>query len=196
MTLSRRSFLVSSAAAILAPALPSLTTAAPVTVGVDLAAKPDLLAFVIGTPGEYDWQTCFASTAEEAFEEWVWQSVHEPGDVSFDPDYVRRIPEWDGRDPQTITGVDWFDANMGYCCGRCGYETHPELGGRAVRGEVLCEECLTLADRLAGAPDEVVEDLAERIACDGEDVARAWVARQRVDLPAAIWERALAEAHA
>jgi len=191
--LSRRAFLFSASATALAAAMPaSLSVAAPVAAGVDLSTKPDLLAFAVGTPGEFDWQAIHARTAEDAFREWAFSRWGDDEDApEFDPEFVMRVEKWDTL--ESIRPADWLAVDLGHCCERCGYETHHDAGARIVAGEVVCEECLTLADRVAIDPDDVVEDLANRIADEGEADVRDWLERQKASVPDDLWQRAVRE---
>ncbi|PWJ81570.1 hypothetical protein C7441_110102 [Pseudaminobacter salicylatoxidans] len=190
MNILRRNLLLGASSVAAGALLPSLPLPIPAA-----AETPSLLAYVVGTPGEYDWQTFFARSAEEAFAEWVAdQGYDEEYDPTFDPDFVTRVPIWDGRNPNSICPADWFEANLGHCCERCGCETHPDCGGQVVEGEVVCEECLTLADRVEINPNDVVEDLGNRIACDGADKVRVRLEHRKEweDLPPELWDRAIA----
>lgn len=193
--LSRRAFLLSAPAVAIAATLPLPAAAAPMATG-KLAAMPELFAYAVGTPGEFDWQAIWARTPEEAFREWfTGRHGYDPDDpdaLTYDPEYVERVEKWDGL--ETVSGADWFAAGKGYCCERCGYETYADIGGRVVAGEVVCETCLTFADRIAVDPDDVVEDLANRIADEGESETRAWLDLQKIAIPDELWLRAVAEA--
>lgn len=191
--LSRRSLLagVAASAAIAAlPDIPAMATAFEVT------PTPALKAFAVGTPGEYDWQSFFARSAEEAFEDWCRERFDEGYEApDFDPDYVLRVEAWDGRDLDTIAPADWIAVGMGYCCERCGYETHPDCGCRVVAGEVVCDECLTTADRVIADPDDFVDDLVNRLCGDEEAEVRAWLEAEGcwATVKDDLWPRALAE---
>jgi hypothetical protein len=156
------------------------------------AGGADLMAYAVGTPGEYDWQAIKAFSPEEAFREWVISRWGDDKDApAFDPEYVTRVEKWDGI--KAVSPADWFDADFGHCCERCGYETHPDMGGRVVAGDVVCEECLTISDRALVDPDDVVEDLANRIADDGAASVRDdLVARGEWQSVADLWPRAVA----
>ncbi|WP_406871599.1 hypothetical protein WHT83_14865 [Aminobacter sp. P9b] len=195
ITLSRRALLCGaaiSAVAIAAPVIP-----AAVAIADPVPAAPALKAFVVGTPGEYDWQQFFARTAEEAFEEWCQEKERAGYEApDFDPDYVLRVEDWDGRDPASISPADWIDVGMGYCCERCGYETHPDCGCLVVAGEVVCEECQTPADRAAAAPDDFLDELVNRLSEEDTAEVRAWLEAERCwDIVRGdLWPQALAQA--
>lgn len=190
MSVSRRSFLLGTSAALLVPTFPFAPAMA-----TPVAARPALLAYAVGTPGEYDWQAIFARSPEDAFQEWVWSYHGDDDDApKFDPDFVYRVSAWDGK--ASISPADWLNADMGHCCERCSYETDSDSGGRVVAGEVVCEECLTIGDRCECDPDDVVEDLADRIASKGEEEVKAWLVRcgWGDEVPDDIWQRAVAAA--
>ncbi|EHK56833.1 hypothetical protein [Allomesorhizobium alhagi] len=171
LALSRRSFLASASAAAVVATMPAG--------GAALAASPAsapaavLPAFVVGTPGEYDWHAYVAENAEQAFRMWVQDRGDD--ECEFDPEFVTRMPAWDGRDPDTIRPADWLRADLGHCCERCGYETHSDSGAQIVAGEVVCEECLTFADRVLCDPEDALDDLINRIADEGEEDTREWL---------------------
>ncbi len=163
--------------------------------GMDIAAGPDLMAYAVGTPGEFDWQPIFARSPQEALRTYLFEhrgyDAAEVAEFGFDPDYVSRVETWDRL--SNIRGADWYDAGLGYCCERCGCESHAESGGRVVAGEVVCESCLTLDDRATIDPDDVIEDLANRIADDGIDDVRDWlVTRGHWAAVEALWPQAIA----
>lgn len=175
--MNRRSFLISSSAAALATALPLPALPAPVHVGVDLATGPDLLAFTVGTPGEFDWQVVFAGSAKEAlikgmphvFERFnrETQRWEMPPDNVIDVDgydeHFQRVPQWDGRDPDAITPADWLRIGFGYSCDRCGDPATTD-SGLAIGEVIICEWCTTFADRIrAGDWDWIEDELANRI---------------------------------
>jgi hypothetical protein len=195
ITLTRRGLLLSGVSLAAASALPAFPAAAPVASVA--AVKPVLPMWIVGTPGEYDWRPVAARTLEEAFAEYCWQQGGDPAD-DVDPDCVQRVDAWDGRDPDTITGADWFGIGWGHCCERCWCETSPDSGGVAVAGEVVCEECLTPPDRAICEPDQLVEELENDICDVGAEAVRArLVARGHWQgIPPEIWDRAVAGAQA
>lgn len=178
MTLTRRSFLLSSSAAALAATVPLPAMPVPkAAVGVDLAAGPDLLAFVVGTPGEYDWQVVFAKSARDALLEahhWMFERMNpetkrweidpnEPVDVDAYADHFQRVPQWDGRDPAGISPADWFCIGWGYSCDRCDGPASAD-SGLIIGSDVVCEDCVTFADRVAAGDWDWIEDeLANQI---------------------------------
>lgn len=197
--LTRRAFLLSASAAAVSVALPmpALPAIAPV---VEAAEAPKLLAFAVGTPGEYDWQSVFAGTAEEAFKQWACdRGVCEEDEVpEFDPDYVQRVPSWDDLAEKEITPAKWFAANMGHMCERCNFETHPDFGGEVVNGEVVCEDCLDLGDIVQISRERALETLVDEILDLGADDAQDRLIRIGVwdKIPADVWAEAIVEAAA
>jgi hypothetical protein len=196
LILSRRTLLLGSAAAAMAPMLPATTTAEPTIVGIDLAKGPDTMMWVIGTPGEYDWQAINASSVEEAFSEYLAAWGYERDALGDIHEYVQRVEKLDGRDPDSLTGADWLSIGMGYCCEECGTETSADSGAVVVDGTLYCESCLTFERRLVADPDSVVEDLANDIYCNGADETKADLEDRGdwTNLPAELWARAIAEA--
>lgn len=191
--ISRRSFLLTSAAAIVAPALP-LPPGEPVLVGVDLASGPDLLAFAVGTPGEFNWQPILAGTPQEAFEIWAREQYWGDDGAPFDEENVNRVPSWDGKDVESITPADWIRAGMGHTCGRCSVETDPD-SACVVGDDVVCHDCMTIVDWIAADADDALDTLANDIANDGADSVRELL-ELRGHWPAVeasgLWPRAMA----
>lgn len=175
--MNRRTFLISSSAAALAATLPLPALPAPTQVGVDVASGPDLLAFTVGTPGEFDWQVVFARSAREALlkgmpevfrrynrETHRWEM---PPDAEIDvdgyEDHFERVSAWDNRDPASITPADWLRIGFGYSCDRCG-EPACQDSGLILGDVIICEDCTTFADRVgAGDWDWIEDELANRI---------------------------------
>ncbi|TIU94525.1 MAG: hypothetical protein E5W09_22940 [Mesorhizobium sp.] len=190
--MDRRQFLKSASSGVLAAALPVpvLAAAAP---ALDVTAAAPLQAFVVGTPGEFDWMHVAANNAQDAIKMWLDDRGYDDEEYGFALS-VQRVPAWDGRNTDSVNPADWIRANLGHCCSRCGYECHPETGAQAIGDEVVCEECLTLPDQLEGNPEDVVDDLANRIACDGEAETREWLeAKGWWDrIPQNLWNRAVA----
>ncbi|TIL30006.1 hypothetical protein [Mesorhizobium sp.] len=153
------------------------------------------MGFAVGTPGEYDWISVAAKSAEEAWSRWCDHRGYAGCERIFNPEFVTRVAQWDGKHPDTICPADWLRAGLGHCCERCGYETHCESGARIVAGEVVCEECITFADRVAIDPEDAVEELANRIADEGEeDVRDDLIAKGEWPLVEGVWSRAVADA--
>lgn len=145
--LTRRSLFCGVAASALVAGMPAIPAISAV-----VAQPVPLKAFIVGTPGEYDWQHYIARTAEEAFAYWREERADEDEEAEkwvFDPDSVQRVEEWDGRSYSSIKPADWFRAGLGHICDRCGYETHPDFGGVIICEEVVCADCLTSADYAA-----------------------------------------------
>ncbi len=196
MALSRRTFLLTAAGAVAAPLLPPL----PLSEAIAAATTEEpLLAFAIGHGGEFDWQPFFAASEEAAMREacrYFGEEPDEDGTVSLD---CERVTLWDKRrDAGSVTPADWIRAGMGHSCTRCRDETFSEDGGRVIGDEVVCEGCMTFADRLACPEDEwlVAEELADRIYDEGADTVRARLEAEGhwPNIPPALWARALKQA--
>jgi hypothetical protein len=155
------------AAAAVAAAIPA-QAAAPVS----QAATP---AWIVGTPGEYNWQAIFAKTEEEAIRLWVEEETGlegcERGEASDDCDCefccslysdldAERVKEFDGK--TDITPGDWLSAGKGHICSRCGYETSRDEGGKAIGKEAVCSDCMTLADWDIVDPERAAEIRADQ----------------------------------
>lgn len=194
--LSRRTFLVSASAAAVGAALPPAMIQPAAAAAV--SAPSPLLAFAVGTPGEYDWHSIFARSAEDAFKAWAWdRGVCEEGeDPPFDPEYVQRVPIWDDLPESEITPALWFAADMGHMCERCNYETHPDMGGRVVSDEVVCEECLEFGDYLLVDREQALDGLIDYILNEGEDGAKTLLIDRGFwpKVPTELWAEAIAEA--
>lgn len=174
MTITRRALLTSAAAVAASTVLPPIAAMpAPAAIGVDMAASSDLVAFAVGTPGEFDWISVFARTPEEAWQEWVHQHWFEDEEAAFNPEFVNRVAAWDGL--SVVKPADWFRAGFGHVCDRCGYETHEEEGARAIGDEAVCEQCLTFGDRMRCDDDVAMDDLVDRIIDDGVHETRVWL---------------------
>lgn len=198
LALSRRAFLTSVCAATILPALPTVSIATPAAP----AARALLPMFAVGTPGEYDWQAYSARTAEEAFKEWVAEHYGDEDEGEddnrphFDPDYVQRVAQWDGKRPSELSPADWIDANMGHCCERCDCETHANMGAHVVAGEVVCADCLTLADKIEVNEDDALDELTNLISDTSPDEVRQALT-ERGDwqaIPTDLWQRAVIQA--
>lgn len=194
--LSRRAFLASTAAIALTPAIPKLSIAAPVA----QAVEPATTIWVGGTPGEFDWQPFHARSRDDALR----QLCHYHGldsETEANQLALERAPKMDGLHPDEIKGHHWIKAGFGSLCSRCDGECDGSDGAVAIDTEVICEECLTLADRLAlGYDDEVEERLIELMMdedCDEAAVREVLNRDMDVDaIPATMWTKCLAEARA
>ncbi len=205
--LNRRTFLTSAAALALAPALPARLLAAP-TAAVE-AVAPLTTIWVGGHNGEFDWQPINAETREQAMRELIasWQGTTQ-GDITdetlaeFDL-CLERASSMDGLQVDQIKSYDWVHAGFGASCDRCGSECFAEGGARAINGEAICEECLTIPDLLDTDEDDQVlaeERLTEWLLnhdCDEASVRQQMARSFDPDLiPSATWEKCLAEARA
>lgn len=165
--LSRRELLVGAAAVAAAANIPAIIPSP--------AAAPALPAWVVGTPGEFDWQFQVGRTAEEAIRNYVCEIVGGDGcEEANDPDCdcewcykiksveAERKPMWDGKREDEIAPGDWIRSGTGHTCSRCSYETFPEEGGHGIGREAVCSECMTLADWDIVDPEHAAELRAEQ----------------------------------
>jgi hypothetical protein len=164
--MNRRDVLTTGAAvaaiATASPVLPPIVEKA-----IEQVAPPP--AWIVGTDGEFDWQHVTGCTPHEAILNYldeVWQiewkcetaGTDQPGcpdnelPCEFCERYrgldYKRMPKWDGL--RETTPADWIRAGMGAFCDRCGEETGSFNGAWIVpengKDQVVCEECMTLAD--------------------------------------------------
>ncbi len=187
--LSRRAFLIGTSALVVAPALPAIAAPAPVVT----AARAVSPMWAVGTPGEFDWQAIRAATPEKAFKIWMREQDWDADDeMEFDPSFVTRVERWDNL--KKVRPADWIEADMGHCCERCSHETHRDAGARVVAGEVVCECCYTFADLMSDGGEAAIDELANKIADEGEDEAREGLISSGdwEHVPDDLWQAALA----
>lgn len=173
--ISRREALKLGAASIAA------TVAAPAAFVDEAIATPAprLPAFVVGTPGEFDWIFVRAATAEAAKRAWLDENGHchkdhceadecackgwdeaDACEHCFAPDIdAERAESLDEVD--NPTPGDWIRAGFGHTCSRCSYETCGDAGGQGVGDEAVCGDCMTLDDWDAIDPAHAAELRAE-----------------------------------
>lgn len=124
------------------------------------AVAPPLPAWAVGVPDEWNWDAFHAATEHEARLQWVegWcdPTCEQGGDAGregcdcesceryFSAEVMRR-PMWDGKDVRPGS-VEWFNADCGANCDRCGYETSRDECGQVVAGKIVCSDCLTIED--------------------------------------------------
>jgi hypothetical protein len=158
--LSRRELLIGAVAVAAVANIPALQA---------LAAPAEALpAWVVGTPGEFDWQHVTGRTAEDAIRNFVCEQVggdgcEEGGEPDCDCEWcytiggleAERKPMWDGK--RDVTPGDWLRSGTGHVCSRCGYETFREEGGHGVGDEAVCAECMELADWDIVDPEHAAE---------------------------------------
>ncbi|TCN30294.1 hypothetical protein [Sinorhizobium americanum] len=192
LALSRRAFLSGVAAVAIVPALPSI--AAPAAAPAAVAAAEVLPTFVCGTPDAFNWRPYAARTAEEAIGQWLdEQGLYDPEERADADVQAERVSQWDGRSEADIKAADWIKAGLGHCCSRCGGETCADDGAEAVGDEAVCDYCLTFADWVHIGDDAALDELADLIADQGEDEARAALIN-RGDwevIPDDLWQRAI-----
>lgn len=136
-------------------------------------------SWAVGTPGEDNWKVIQAATAELAKRAWVSdhygaqmaENCNEDGNCpestccefcyqlnGFDLD-AERHEEWDGKAVEAGDAT-WFASGLGAYCTRCDFETCPDSGGHLVEKEIVCDDCMTIADWWIVDP-ETARDLAE-----------------------------------
>lgn len=201
MNISRRTFLTGMAGAAVAPLVPALSVASPVNViGVDVATGPSIQTWTMwavgSDPESFDWRPIAADSEMSALEKWFGLTGNDPADFRGNiAECVQRVAIWDDLGPVKVRPGDWIDAGMGHHCFRCDCECWADAGARNLDGEVVCEECITIADIVAhDEPDDVIERLADEIADRGEDGARKWIDLGGADVPAEIWAEAVRRA--
>lgn len=137
-----------------------------------MAAPAELIpAWVVGTPGEFDWQHIIAKTEDQARRFFAAEVIggdpacEEGGLPDCECDFCEKLgqveaerkPMWDGKPYNSITPGDWLRSGTGHICSRCSYETFREEGGHGVGNEAVCEECMTLADWEIVDPEHAAE---------------------------------------
>lgn len=163
--LNRREFLAASAASAAVATIPASATVA--------LPQPPMLAWIVGTPGEYDWQHVVGRTAEDAIKNFVCEQIggdgcEEGGAPDCDCEWcytingleAERKAAWDGK--ESVSAGDWIRSGVGHICSRCGYETSPDEGGRGLGDEAVCEECMTLVDWDIVDPERAAEIRASK----------------------------------
>lgn len=202
MKISRRTLLTGAAAAAVAPMVPALPAAADVTVfGMDMAAGPSASTWTMwavgSDPESFDWRPIAADSDVAAFRTWLGLTRNDPADLPADlSERVTRVEIWDGLGPEGVRPGDWIDAGMGHVCFRCDCECWADSGARNLDGEVVCEECVTIADLAAHDEECAIEALADRIAGYDLDAARAWVDAENADIADEMWAEAMRRAAA
>jgi hypothetical protein len=181
---TRREFLAGGAAVLASAAVPMSAVA---TAFSSAPASAPLMAFVVGTPGEFDGAYVRARDAAEALKIWGEQQGHYAGSDECElclvpedhdapcrcspKDFVTRAKEWDDFEGEPTSG-DWLDAGFGSLCHRCNYETMAG-DGYNIDGHAVCTDCMTLADWKTEDPDHY-EELLDEILTDeyGPDLTR------------------------
>jgi hypothetical protein len=163
--MNRRELLIGTAAVAIAANIP----AAIATPSVPAEVMP---AWVVGTPGEFDWQHMTGRTAEDAIRNYVCETIggdgcEDSGEPDCDCEWCDKIRSveaerkqmWDGK--RDVTPGDWLRSGTGHICSRCGYETFGEEGGHGVGDEAVCAECMTLSDWDIVDPERAAQLRAE-----------------------------------
>lgn len=160
---------VAAASAAVARIPPGPPTAAPAPTA---PPPPPKVAWVVGTPGEYDWEVVRAPTRERALEIWLEDSGWEPecevecppgeDPETWEPETLTqcvcgkclmpdveadRVTAFDSiRNP---TPGDWIRANIGHTCSRCREEASPGDGAIAIGDDCICPHCQTREEKAA-----------------------------------------------
>jgi hypothetical protein len=156
----------------------AVTTALPISVAesATIVPEPPMPAWVVGTPGEFDWQFSVGRTADDAIRNYICERIggdgcEEGGKPDCDCEWcdlvgsveAERKPMWDGKREADIKPGDWLRSGTGHICSRCSYETFPEEGGHGIGDEAVCSECMTVEDWDIVDPERAAE-LRERMA--------------------------------
>jgi len=166
--MNRRELLLGSTALIISVNIPA----------IEISAKPEVIpAWIVGTPGEFNWQHIIAKTAEKA------ERIFRDENCEFECEEGSPCGECYGCTMEVIaerkpildgivnpTPADWLRAGSGTYCSRCSYETSPEENGHPVADEAVCEECMTIADWDVIDPKHAA-DLREEEKARGEAIA-------------------------
>jgi hypothetical protein len=152
------------------------------------AAVPPVPVWIVGTPGEFDWQPFRARSAADAFRLWA---VENNCDEEFDPDCVIRVATWDERDIEAIGPADWILAGHSAFCERCSCECHCDAAA-VIGDDVVCDDCVTFAERCEIDPDDAVDDLANRLCDEGEAELRERLHIEGGAVPPELWAKAVA----
>lgn len=162
--LSRRALLGGAAVLATAVTLPKIPAAAAIAPKV---AKPPMLTWIVGTPGENDHEIIRALTREAAVR--FRAEECEDDDNPDQPDCdccacsanggfeATRVEAWDGRRRDSITDGDWVAAGFDAPCVRCGDPACKSDGGHSVNGRAICCGCMTLADWEIVDPERAAE---------------------------------------
>lgn len=164
--LSRRQFVCTAiAASVLPRGIPGLPATAAVA-----APAPLLPAWVVGTPGEFDWQMIRAVTEEAAL---IERAREEYGDGEcFDREACTGCeycePLGCGYEASRASAMDtivspspadWLRAGFNHTCSRC--EDEYASDNIAVGDEAVCEDCMEIADWEIVDPERAAEMRAD-----------------------------------
>jgi hypothetical protein len=174
MAVTRRQALKCMAVSLAAAAAPPALSLAPEEIA---ASAPLLPAWTVGTIGEYDWQCIRAPDAQSAILEYLenetgWRACIEAnveiaGASECECDFciarrrldVKRVEAFDAI--VNPTRLDWLEAGLGKLCERCDYEVD-NSSAEVVDGDVVCHDCMTLADWRIADPERAAEMESER----------------------------------
>lgn len=167
--INRRQALSLGFAAATMAVLPASAKLAPIEAIAPAAPTP---SWIVGTPGEYDWQHIVAKTEFEArrifVQEWKCYGEHcQHSEYQEDCEFcetlhsseVQRMEAWDGHNE--VSSADWLKQGLGTLCDRCANECHRDCGAHIVGSDAVCEDCMTLADWDLVDPTTAAEMRAE-----------------------------------
>jgi hypothetical protein len=168
---TRRHALQLGAAALTAAIVPATTA---------IAQAPTLLpAWFVGTAGEWDWEFVRGATEQDAILNYLGErglgitcEAVEEGEPVPPEDCDCEVCMVIGRvDAERKTGLDnvrnptkaqMFENGLGQYCDRCDYEAYPNESGYVVGSEVVCSDCMTIADWDVVDPERATELRAEK----------------------------------
>lgn len=147
--ITRRDALVFGASAAAAALIP--VAAAPPSLALAAPAAP---AWCLGTPGEMNWLVIFAPTEREAREQYL-EEAHDVGCEGcsiidcecFGAPEARREPALDQFFGASVPDAALLTIGWTVNCTRCGYETDEAACAQVIGGRVVCDDCLTQAER-------------------------------------------------
>lgn len=150
----------------------------PATAAIAQTPTP-LPAWFVGTAGEWDWEFVRGATEEDAILNYVAErglgvvcEAVEEGEPVAPEDCDCEFCMVKGRvDAERKPGLDsvrrptkaqMFENGLGQHCDRCDYEAYPNESGYAVGSEVICSDCMTIADWEIIDPERAAELCAEK----------------------------------
>ncbi|NNU66580.1 hypothetical protein G9X67_15005 [Rhizobium sp. WYCCWR 11152] len=189
----------------------------PAPVAAVEVAKPATTIWVGGHYGEFDWHPFNGATKRDVIRQLLEYHGHGNDeeialtmtmtDEELDKELksmemdVERAKSMDGLQPDEVKPYHWIKAGLGASCDRCNSECYEPDGAVVISFQAVCEECITLADKLElGWNDEVEEQLTDIMVdndCHEADVREILGREMYVDLiPGEMWAKCLAEARA
>lgn len=149
-----------------------IATATLLSAGVSVVAPtndvPKLLAFIVGTPGESNWECVHAASESEALLQYVSDNcglnscADSGGADECECEFCEAMRNYDVDRVKQFDGVeaparaDWIRAGLGSLCERCDYETD-NSSCEIIDGCVVCHECMKYEDWLIADPERAEE---------------------------------------